>query len=235
MKDQTIEKMAPETKEWFAKAVVGMILADGRIDKAEINYLNNLLGFLSDPVLVESMSDLLKKNEIPTLEPLEIVTNEGLEILKHLTVMAVIDENLANREVKYLKEVAEKLGLSDEVADRFLSLAKEKLRRAKYSAKLASEDHSEQVRCFDLTENSCMFYSFRAVKPKTTVTLQLYYESPTESGEMVHQPVVAESTWCRPVRSKYGNFVVRAIFKDELAESQGLELIKYIHHEEGSA
>jgi uncharacterized tellurite resistance protein B-like protein len=229
MQDKTIELMSPETKDWFARAVVGMILADGRIDKAEIEYLNNLIGFLNDNQLIRRISTLLKNNEMPTLEPLEIVTNEALEIVKHLTVMAVVDEELANREVHYLKYVTDQLGLPAEIPDRFLSLAKEKLRRAKYTARLTTKEFSEQVRCFDLTGDCCMFYSFHAIKSKTPVTLQLYKEAHSNHQASLFQLVTAETSWSRPVQSKYGNFVVSVTFDKPINENQGLELIRCVH------
>ncbi|MBU2513961.1 TerB family tellurite resistance protein [bacterium] len=234
MQDNTIELMSPETKEWFAKAIVGMILADGRIDKAELEYLNNLIGFLERQDLVQSISNMLKNNQTPELEPLELVANEALEIVKHLTVMAVVDENLATREVEFLHHVANQLGLPDEIADRFLALAKEKLRRAKYVARLVTNDISEQVRCFDLTETSCMFYSFRTIKPNLKITLQLFKEPAEELSKNLYHPISAESSWCRPVQSRFGNFIVQARFCDPIKADQGLELIKFINADNNS-
>ena len=36
MDDPVIESMSAEEKQWFALAIVGMIWADGRVDKAEL-------------------------------------------------------------------------------------------------------------------------------------------------------------------------------------------------------
>lgn len=228
MQDQTLEKMSPQAKEWFAKAVVGMMLADGHIDKAEVDYFNDLLGFLNNDQLVKSMSEMLSRKEAPELEPLDALPNVGLEILKHLTIMAVVDQDLAPGEVTFLNEIALKLGLNEGITDRFLSLAREKLAKARYSAKIDAEEHTEQVRCFDLTETSCMFYSLKAVKPQTKVTLQLGYHSPDDPKTTLHRPVVATSTWCRPVKSRYGNYVVRARFEKNLESAQGLDIIEAI-------
>lgn len=228
MQDQTLEKMSPEAKRWFAKAVVGMMLADGHIDRAEVNYFNDLVGFLNDEKLVRSMSDMLSNNQTPDLEPFDVLPNVGLEILKHLTIMAVVDEDLAPGEVEFLNEVSQKLGLTEGITERFLALAKEKLAKARYSAKLDAEKHTEQVRCFDLTETSCMFYSLKAVKPQTKVTLQLGYHSPEDPKTTLHRPVVATSTWCRPVKSRYGNYVVRARFEKQLESAQGLDIVQTI-------
>ena len=234
MQNKTIEQMASLTKEWFAKAIVGMILADGRIDKAELDYLNDLIGFLKEESLVETISDMLKRNEIPTLEPLEPVTNEALEIVKHLTIMAVVDEDLANREVRFLKYATDQLGLSPDIPERFLSLAKEKLKRVKYLARVTTKEFSEQVRCFDLTEDSCMFYSYHKVPSNEHIKLQLYKEAEDATVTSPYQIIDAETTWSRPVKSKYGNYVVGITFLNSLDAEQGLELIRYTHPEASS-
>ena len=228
MQDKTIELMAPEIKEWFAKAIVGMILADGRINKAEIEYLNNLIGFLDDQISVKNISQMLDDSQMPTLEPIDLEANQALEIIKHLTVLAVVDEDLSNREVRFLKHVADRLGLPSTIPDRFLSLGKEKLRRARYMARITTNEFSEQVRCFDLTRESCMFYAFHDIQGGTQLTLQFYQEGQSQSRSPLFQIVVGEASWSRPVKSKYGNYVVSIRFNNPLDESQGLELIKYI-------
>ncbi len=232
MQNKTIEQMAPLTKEWFAKAIVGMILADGRIDKAELKYLNDLIGFLKDESLVNTITTMLERNEMPTLDPVEPVTNEALEIVKHLTIMAVVDEDLANREVRFLKYATDQLGLSPEIPERFLSLAKEKLKRVKYMARATTKEFSEQVKCFDLTEDGCMFYSYHKVPSNIHVALQLYKESEGKNALSPYQIVDAESTWSRPVQSKFGNFVVGVTFINPLKSEQGLELIEHAQPEE---
>lgn len=228
MQNKTIESMAPETKHWFAKAIVGMILADGKIAKEELDYLNNLISFLSEPNIVEDASKMLKNNEVPSLDPLDISTNEALEIVKHLTIIAVVDEALANREVRYLKFVADQLGLSPDIPERFLALAKEKLKRAKLTARVTTNDVSEQVRCFDVSEEGCMFYSHRRIQANVHLTLQFYNDSSNSAETGLFQPIDAESSWSTAVKSKHGNFVVGIVFENPLTEQQGLGLIKHI-------
>lgn len=218
--------MSPQTKEWFARSIVGMILADGRIAKEELDYLNSLVSFLNDPELANSVSTMLKANEMPALDPLSIDTNEALEIIKHLTIMAVVDENLAKREIRFLKYVNDQLGLPPDIPDRFLSLAKEKLGRAKLNARITSRDFSEQVRCFDLTEEGCMFYCQRNIQGNTTLELHFFKDTLSNNDSNLYAPIEAETTWSRPVQSKHGNFVVGVTFYDPLSPEQGLDLIK---------
>jgi len=228
VKDKTIDLMEPATKEWFARAIVGMILADGRIDKAEIDYLKNMLGYLNEKSLDESILKMLQSKKMPVLEPLEIVANESLEIVKHLTMIAVVDEDLASREVEFLSYVATQLGLPGEIANRFLSLAKKKIKSIRFNARIATEDFTEQVRCFDLTEDSCMFYSNRELKRDSQIALQFIKQSFKDNELKLYQVIHGTTAWSRSVNSKHGNFVVSVFFNNPLGNNQGYELLKLV-------
>ncbi len=53
-----IKEMTPQQKEWFATAMVAVVLADGSVSKGEVESLLNSISFVSDPVAV----DRLKKH-----------------------------------------------------------------------------------------------------------------------------------------------------------------------------
>ncbi len=232
MDDDTIQKMDSATKEWFAKAIVGMIVADGRVDKAEMEYLKTMIQYLDEGDLEGLLLESIRKKEMPKLEPLDIIPNHALEIIKHLTVVAVVDEDLADREVAFLKHVSGQLGLSDEIADRFLSLAKEKLKRVSINARIIARDFSEQVRCFDLTETSCMFYSNKDVKARSQLELQFFKQKIKEDESNLYQAIQAECAWSRAVKAKYGNYVVNVLFKAPINEDRGSDLLKLIRSTE---
>jgi hypothetical protein len=235
MDDGTIQKMKPATKKWFAKAIVGMIVADGRIDKAEMEYLKSMIGYLDERDLEGLLLESIRKKEVPKLEPMDIIPNEALEIIKHLTVVAVVDEDLADNEVTFLKYVAAQLGLSDKIAERFLSLAKEKLNRIRFNARVSARSFSEQVRCFDLTENSCMFYSNHNVRANSCIDLQFFKQKIKEDESNLYQAITAESAWSRAVTSKHGHYVVNVLFQSSLEEDQGYELLKLIESAENGS
>ncbi len=60
MEDQIIESLSPECKEWFAKAVVGMIFIDGKVDDSEIEYLKETISFLKDKELTKSILSFMR-------------------------------------------------------------------------------------------------------------------------------------------------------------------------------
>ena len=42
------EAMSIEEKIWFARAIAGMIVADGRVDDSELEFLKEAISFLED-------------------------------------------------------------------------------------------------------------------------------------------------------------------------------------------
>ena len=41
-----VEQLDSEDKNWFARAIAGMVVADGRVDESETAFLKEALGFL---------------------------------------------------------------------------------------------------------------------------------------------------------------------------------------------
>ena len=222
IKESAIEKMSSEIKRWFAKAIVGMILADGRVDNAEIEYLNDIIGYFDDKEINDLIEAMVEKRELPVLEPIDVLTHEALEILKHLTVLSVVDEDLDSAEKDFLKYVATQLGLPPDIAARFLSLAQIKLKGVVHLA----NDSSIKVQCFDLSETGCMFYAIPKISPPDSFTLKL--QNPAvkdEDPKNYFQPITAESSWCRTVTSNHGHYVIKAAFDNPINDSQGKKLV----------
>ena len=56
-----VEELSSEDKNWFARAIAGMIVADGRVDKSETVFLKQALGFLEDRSQVEEIMGIVKQ------------------------------------------------------------------------------------------------------------------------------------------------------------------------------
>ena len=136
MKDPVVEAMPYEVKKWFARAVVGMIWADGHIDKAEIEYLKGVIGFIGDQKLIQSMMEMVKGNQVPPLTPIKVDHQQAISILKHLTSISIVDEELAPEEEVYLKHAASLLKLPNEISEKFLGLARKRLKGDRLKAQL---------------------------------------------------------------------------------------------------
>lgn len=224
--------MSKPIKEWFARAIVGMIWADGRIDQAEIQYLKGVLGFLNDQELVRSILQMIRENSMPDLEAITVEKEQALAMLKHLTSLSIVDEELVPAEEQYLRFVAGQLGMPSDIPDRLLSIAKKKLGGNRFPAKMVVADETADIICFGFSECECMFFSNRAVNPFARLTLRLLKDSGGSDDKECFEPFKAEAQWCRGVKSSKGRYVVKAGFKRNLSPVEGARLVLAIAGEQ---
>ncbi|HUJ74381.1 MAG TPA: hypothetical protein VL359_05960, partial [bacterium] len=59
--------MTEAQREWFASALVSMILADGNITQGEVETLMGSIGFVSNPQAVERLKKFVHFRSMPTL------------------------------------------------------------------------------------------------------------------------------------------------------------------------
>lgn len=234
MDDPIINGMSQEAKEWFARAVVGMMWADGRIDQAEISYFKGLLGFLKDANLLNSVLSMIKENRISTLEKIELEQQQSLSILKHLTSISIVDEELTAAEEKYLKHVATQLHQSEQLADKLIELAKKRLKGNRFPARLTISDDSLEISCFGFTEKECLFFSNRQINPLARLTISLCKDSKVGDASGYFSPLIADSQWCRAVKSNIGKYVAKASFRRPLGVEEGAFLVLTQHGQKES-
>lgn len=225
MEDPIVEMMADKTKEWFAYAVVGMIWADGRVDQAEIKYLKGILGFLKDKKLITSVLEMIKQNIMPELTPIKIDNDQAIAIMKHLTSLSIVDEELAKSEEIFLKDAAVHLGLSTALADKFLALARKRLGGNRFPASLLIGEDSVEVSCFGFTEDACMIFTDRLVNPLARLTLKLHTKPQADRQAGFYNPIIAEAQWCREVKSSVARYVVKAAMKRPISSEEGARLV----------
>ncbi|MDP7630923.1 MAG: DUF2225 domain-containing protein, partial [SAR324 cluster bacterium] len=59
--------LSDEEKLWFAKAIAGMVVADGRVDNTEVGFVKAAIGFLTRREDVATIMSIIKQNQIPSL------------------------------------------------------------------------------------------------------------------------------------------------------------------------
>ena len=62
-----ISFLSDEEKLWFAKAIAGMVVADGRVDSTEVEFVKVAIGFTRREDAATIMS-IIKQNQIPPSE-----------------------------------------------------------------------------------------------------------------------------------------------------------------------
>ncbi len=222
MEFETIASMSDEVKEWFARAIVGMILADGRIDQSELDYLKGIISFLENADLIDSILELTGKNTIPELEPIKVEEKQALFIVEHLTSISIVDEDLDRNEKKFLRYAAEKLHLPPKIPDKYLANALKRLKNKKIHANLTINGVTQNITIIMIKKDHCLFFSGRAMAPLTPLTLQLARGKEIEQEVSFYRPIEAEAIWCRSKRTIMGKFLARADYKEPVQKDHGL-------------
>ena len=71
-----VEQLDSEDKNWFASAIAGMVVADGRVDESETAFLKEALGFLEDRSQVEQIMGIVKQGKPPQMPPVKIESKQ---------------------------------------------------------------------------------------------------------------------------------------------------------------
>ncbi len=104
-----------ESRVWFDRALIGMILADGQVVEPEKRLLDQMIR-QDDPERELSEWEYLRRcldsRKIPELPKLVLDEETAWDLLRMLALVAVSDFDLDMREEMYLFQLGEKLGFS---------------------------------------------------------------------------------------------------------------------------
>ena len=112
-----LEKMSPEQKFWFASAIAGMIVADGRNDRKELNSLRDAINFLESREEIDEIMNIVKQGHCPDLVSLDIDTDQSYLILRHLIMLMAVDSVCSQKEIKFFLRIGELLNFKDHPSD----------------------------------------------------------------------------------------------------------------------
>lgn len=106
------EALNDRQKSWFARAMVGMVFADGRVDKEEMDFLREAISFLKKG---EAEQILAAAKKAKGVLPLDVLRTDGQRplaflLLESLGHIAIADGVFAKSEAVYLIFSASKLG-----------------------------------------------------------------------------------------------------------------------------
>jgi len=116
----------PETGQiWAAKAIAGIIVADGIVTDEELNVLKESISFLNNKDTINEIVSLVKDRVKPDLEVFKTDRKTSANILLSLGLVAVSDDKLTMQEAQYFNYIAGKLGFGSGYAKIALAWAKE--------------------------------------------------------------------------------------------------------------
>ena len=79
-----VEHMSSVEKNWFASSIAGMIVADGRADQTELQFLKEAINFLDNKEEINQIMAIVKNGMPPDLSPLDIDSKQAFLMLKYL-------------------------------------------------------------------------------------------------------------------------------------------------------
>ena len=110
-----ISALNERQRTWFATAMVAMILADGDIDRSEVDFIVKLIGVVKDPAVSERLKKFIQFKTMPPLgSPVGIDRKLGMSMVIDLIRIAVADNDFAAAEKEMIQDIGKNLGFSDD-------------------------------------------------------------------------------------------------------------------------
>ncbi|PCI30503.1 MAG: hypothetical protein COB67_01600 [SAR324 cluster bacterium] len=121
MSGSFISQLPQAAKVWSAKAIAGIIVADGIVTNAELTVLRESIGFLEDVSTINEIVELVKDRVKPELQVLKTDRKIAAKILMSLAMVALTDNKLSASESQYFIYIAGKLGFEAGIAKMMMS------------------------------------------------------------------------------------------------------------------
>lgn len=120
-----VSDMNPHQKEWFATAIVSMVLADGEVSKDEVDSLVNSLAFLKNDQLVETLKRYVHYQQAPTLTAFvgwEKRIKDRAYMMLDLMDVAIADRDFSSKEKVQFLYIGKLLGFPGRKVDELIAM-----------------------------------------------------------------------------------------------------------------
>ena len=118
-----IKAMDEKQKEWFATAMVSMVLADGDVAPSEVELPTNSLSFIESNEATERLKKYLHHMTMPNLTAFSGWGNKPKALLMiDLLEVAIADRDLSPKEQEQFERKGKLLGFDHFQAQRFLNM-----------------------------------------------------------------------------------------------------------------
>jgi len=120
-----IDNLPEIAKIWSAKAIAGIIVADGIVTNAELSILRESISFLKDTEIINEIVEMVKIREKPKLQVLKTDRVTATKILISLAIVAFTDNKLNANEIEYFNYIAGKMGFEKSMAKKAMNWGRE--------------------------------------------------------------------------------------------------------------
>ncbi len=116
-----ISELKTAHRTWFATALVAMVLADGNIDRAEVDFILKVTTFIKDETTVERLKKFIQFQTMPPLgPPAGIDKKVGMSMIIDLIRIAVSDQDFAPAEKDLIETIGKSMGFNREELDKLV-------------------------------------------------------------------------------------------------------------------
>jgi len=108
-------------REWFATATVAMMLADGNIDRSEMDFILRIIQMVKDETVVDRLKKFIQFQTQPPLgKPVGISRKLAMTMILDLIRIAVSDKDFDAKEKAMIHQIGENLGFSETEVDKLV-------------------------------------------------------------------------------------------------------------------
>lgn len=130
-----IAKMTDQQREWFASAMIAMILADGNVSKGEVESLLQAIAFVKHPQAVERLKKFVHYQAPPTLTPFhgwEREPKNRAMMMVDLMSVAIADRDFSQKERDQFHRIGALLGFPDPKVDELINMGAAAIERMEH-------------------------------------------------------------------------------------------------------
>ncbi len=121
------QSLDTKEKKWFALASIGLITADKKMTKTEMNYLNSIVRSDRDKGTVEHYIELIKRKTKPNLNALRIPGEKKYRLLTYLSQILISSKHIGQIEEEYFFHIGNQLNVTQKETNDCLKIVKHKI------------------------------------------------------------------------------------------------------------
>jgi len=116
-----ISDLKTSQREWFATAMVAMVLADGEIDRTEVDFIVKLATLVKDDTTVERLKKFIQFKTVPPLStPQGLEKKVAMTMILDLIRIAVADQDFAQAEKDMIQSIGKSMGFNRDELDKLV-------------------------------------------------------------------------------------------------------------------
>lgn len=119
---QLLAQLNSEQRAWFARMVVAMIQADGRIDLHERSFLHSAIQLIAESKGVQELEEAVLLGHPLPLYHVEIKEELKHKLMESLLNVATIDHDFDETEESLLREIGKTIGFEDQLLAQLVEL-----------------------------------------------------------------------------------------------------------------